>query len=290
MMENLDNNQIERYLRGELGKAEFNSFQDKMEKDHDFAHRVAIYQAIFEAAGTCEIEKINNELKKDFEEDSSLIEYEENRSQVSKKTQISNLLDEIKEELKEEGFFDASQENSNYKTPNSRLYRIIIGFSLAASVILLLLFNHLNNQPKSLDYFVEVPIDKLTPRINAFALQGLVLLHQGMEAYNRKDFEEASKQLKTYVLETNPPKPNFKDEAVFYLAISLVKIGTIDKGQHYLEKLIEADAFVLRSDAKWYLAQIYLAQNNKIEANRLLKTLFDDKDYGKKARKLVEGN
>lgn len=256
-MENINSDKIEQYLRAELNRHETQKLEDKLKQDPSFAQEFNVLKAIFIAAQNLDdIELVEDHLE------------------------LENLIGDIEKDLEQKGFFEKEEKTK----PNRKSLTILIGvLAIAASIMIFLFFPIFKNEAKG--PFASLPSNQLN--VNAFALEGMQLLGEGMSAYEQKDFEEASSKLEAYIQKPNVPLPNYKKEAQFYLALSLGRQGNLIKARKYLEYLVKVGNFTLIEDAKWYLAQIYQVNGNKKAAIKLWSMLVDSPMYGKQAENLL---
>lgn len=256
-MEKINNDKIEQYLRSELNDDDVRKLELKLKQDPSFAQEFNMLKAIFLAAQNLD----NIEL-------------------AEEQLELENLIGDIENDLEQKGFF---QKKKKIK-PNRRSLTIFIGvLAIAASITIILFFPVFENEDK--DPFAELPSSQLN--INAFAVEGMQLLGEGMIAYGQKNFEEAASKLEAYIQKSNVPLPNYKKEAQFYLALSLAKKGNLIKARKYLEYLLEVGNFPLIEETKWYLAKIYQVNGNEKAAIELWLLLVDNPIYGKQAKKLL---
>lgn len=211
----------------------------------------------------------------------------------------------VHEEMKAESFFSASEteevmEKTTQKEATVRNISLFRRLAIAASFALLLtagwfLMNQQSSSPDQLfadNFAVHQDVlsleieDRLAETGFGTNKEALATLQKGMDTYKAGDYQSAIDQFNAF--ETTAPEDALATYANFYKAIALLKTEYVSDAQKVLEKIIEQTAFPLLDDAKWYLALIYLKQDNKQGATFLLRTLNLSDAYKERAAKLLE--
>lgn len=111
-------------------------------------------------------------------------------------------------------------------------------------------------------------------------------LQQGINEYTAGNYQQAINQFSTF--QSAAGEDVLVDYAHFYKAIALIKTKDISKAQEILEKLAMKPSFPLIDDANWYLALIYLKQDNKRGATFILRSLSLSDTYKERATNLLD--
>lgn len=115
--------------------------------------------------------------------------------------------------------------------------------------------------------------------------EGLKLtLSKGIDAYNSKDYKDASKYFSAYIDGTNTAQTT---EVKLYLGIALLAENQAEKAEPYFKDVIKNVEF--RADGEWYLALTYLRNNKIAKAKKALNKIIKQKpehNYYAKAQAL----
>ncbi len=179
--------------------------------------------------------------------------------------------------------FDLSGISGNRSWISGKWKLLLLGGMAIAA--LLLFFWQKQSPPNTLDKAMtdNLVATKLQPLENniGYAPGETSLLALGMEAYDRKDYEEAVGYLARYT-ESTPD-----DHVRLYLAICLLFENRVEQAEAMLEDLAQKDN-VFSQDAKWYLALAYLKNGKALEAKSVLKKLANDTQHGSEAARILE--
>lgn len=129
-------------------------------------------------------------------------------------------------------------------------------YAVAAAVLLLVVaggvWQSMNRAPEFEDYFSH--FDQLI----SFRGDGQSLSARGIEAYSRRNYEEAFELLGS--LENS----EISDELSFYLAVSALGSGQVEEAIAVFERLGTAKSNKYYQQTRWYLALAYW-QNNQVD-------------------------
>jgi hypothetical protein len=107
---------------------------------------------------------------------------------------------------------------------------------------------------------------------------------QAMQAYENGNYQEAAK-LFTACVSVTPPDVS----CTFYLGLASIETKELVKAEKYLSEVVNQPANDYRTRARWYLALVYLKQEQTEKAAELLKQLqLEQGFYRKKATKLLQ--
>lgn len=216
---------------------------------------------------------------------------------------FKDLVAGIHSDMKEEGFFaeqvtDKIEEQTVKKEATVRSISMFRKLAIAASFALLLtagwfIFSQ-QNTPEQLfaDNFqihqdvlsIEIE-DRLTETGFGTNKEALNKLQQGINDYTAGNYQQAINQFATF--QSTSGEDALADYASFYKAIALLETKDISKSQEILEKLTMKPSFPLIDDANWYLALIYLKQDDKRGATFILRTLSLSEAYKERATSLL---
>jgi len=103
--------------------------------------------------------------------------------------------------------------------------------------------------------------------------EGLKLtLGKGIEAYNDKNYKDASKYFSAYVDGSTQAQTT---EVKLYLGIALLAENQAEKAEPYFKEVIKNAG--LRDEAEWYLALTYLRSNKIPKAKKTLSKIINQK-------------
>ena len=274
MEKNYNIDDIENFLNQEMDAAELAAFEKEMANDEALKTEVNFHEDV--------VKGIKNAGPMAFKD----------------------LVAGVHSEMKTEGFFeetatDKVEDQTVTKEAKVRSISIFRRLAIAASFALLLTAGWFMfarpNTPEQLfaDNFtihqdvlsVEIE-DRLAETGFGTNKEALNKLQQGINSYTAGDYQQAINQFSTF--QSAAGDDALADYARFYQAISLLETKDISKAQEILEKLITKPSFPLIDDANWYLALIYLKQDNKQGATFILRTLSLSDTYKERAAKLLE--
>jgi len=275
MEKNYNIDDIENFLNQEMDAADLAAFEKEMAADKDLAAEIDFHADV--------IKGIEGAAPLDFRK----------------------MVGNVHEEMKTEGFFSDTEtdevvENNTQQEATVRNISLFRRLAIAASFALVLtagwfLLNQPNNTPEQLfaDNFT-IHQDVLSMEVEdrlaetGFGTNKVTLneLQKGINAYNEQDYNIAISTFNNF--EGIAPEDALINYAKFYKAIALLKTEQVSTAQEVLERIIEQPAFPLIDDAKWYLALIYLKQDNKQGATFLLRTLSLSDAYKERAMKLLD--
>ena len=232
--------EIRRYLEGDLSHEELKQFEQKLATDPDLAGEVRDYENLVSGLEAAGLDHFKSEVE-------------------GWETQYLDDRNARQEEVKEEKAFS--------------LARYI---PMAAAVALLLfagVYFFLNRDPAPqalyAEYYTPYP-DMLTDRGDTtINKSGRNMLLAGIEAYNYKNFQLAIENLQTYI----KAQPAHKGAAL-YLAISQMEINQFDAAAANF-KIAQQDP-VFKQQAEWYEALLNLKAGLPERSQAILKIIVDN--------------
>lgn len=117
------------------------------------------------------------------------------------------------------------------------------------------------------------------PYTDVITLQGTESI---MDAYNRKDYPEAVRQMEVY-LSVAPRNHNVR----FYYGVSLIASGKEKPGVAELDTVIKGNG-LLKSQAEWYRALGLLKQNDIDGVKEQLKSIPNGHEFYDRAAQLLQ--
>ena len=218
---------------------------------------------------------------------------------------IKNDLDQVQLELEKEKFFTKTSDlktKTDTPAPEAKVVKFGIRKVLvyAATVLLLVSagFWFLNqNSSTSQDYFAthyhpyqDILTENILDELSSFGFgeisekEKLEALQGCMELYNKKSYELANNAFEEYLKKY----PNDL-EAKFYQSLSLIELEKYNQAIDQLYIPHKTEGFKFKKEATWYLALVYLKNQQTELANQLLKIIASDKDspFQKNSQKIL---
>jgi tetratricopeptide (TPR) repeat protein len=116
--------------------------------------------------------------------------------------------------------------------------------------------------------------------------QSILLIKEGMDLYNEKDYNKAIPIFKDY-LKNNTNASDF-NQIELYLAVSLLSNGETEQSTVILEKLVALNKRIIKEDATWYLSLAYARTGKIDEAKVQLENLSNSEKYSDKVNKILD--
>ncbi len=259
---------IEDYLQQKLNSEQTAAFKKRLEKDGKFADEVKLHQLVLDAI------EIRGEKK------------------------LSRFIEEVDEQLEDEGFFDDASSNS--AQPPSAIGRKMWSgkiLSIAAAVLVMItvslfFFFQKSAEEKLVAEFYEPFEDVIMERLSvAIKEQGMAqtdvdlpTLQNGMNFYNSDNYPQAISEFENYLQES--PESEFLLETQLYLAIAYLETDKTIEAAEVLMKLAQQSNFELQTKAQWYLLLSFLKMNQTDQALPLLDALEENLEYREKIARI----
>ena len=264
---------IERFLNGELSADELQSFRDEMKADRDLATEVEWVRGV----NFCIANQDKKELKDDLVHTRGLISDIRGRVEVNYEgAEISGeTTPGVIKWLTEA--FDATVALLNPPQLAFRMVTYAFVFLIIGVPTYLLFLNQPTGSELYTDYY--------TPYEHVLSTRGSSDegLNKAMLLYESKDFKGANAQFDSLLAAT----PGFY-ELNFYRGITHIELENYDSAIRDLEAVLDQNS-TLSNQAEWYLALIYLKENNVLESKKLLKNIAkNNKLYSSKAEAILK--
>lgn len=138
--------------------------------------------------------------------------------------------------------------------------------SIAAVLIILITVStiffrtsKLDNQSIYEKYYQKYPSVVSSRSANEYSMKEL------FESYENGDYAKAEKNMKD-LLENE--SSNYL--VMFYLSLALIEQGKLNEAEKYLHNLVNSKGHIFWEQSNWYLALVYIGQNNNVNAKELL--------------------
>ena len=235
--------EIQKFLQGDLSGEELKQFEQKLAKDPDLAAEVRDYERLVEGLEAVGLDHF--------------------------KTEVSS--------------WEALQRDEDMKELEEITSRRVVSITryipIAATVALLLfagIYFYLSRSPGLhtlyTEYYVPYP-DMLTDRgDSAVNPSAKSLLFAGIEAYNSKNFEVAIENLQAYIA----VEPDHKGVAL-YLAISQMELNQFEAATKNFSTARQDPVF--KQQAEWYEALLNLKARQPDKSQLILKIIADNPNH-----------
>ncbi len=239
---------IELYLEGEMTKAEMQAFEEQLHSNPALQEEVAMHR------------KVRSSLATQFQ------------------NEVANEATEKTLQSLGEKFFSREKKKESTVVVMFRKYGTA-AIVVAAMLVLILWVPRLISPPSLYEQYAHHPIAEFTQKGNTS--QGL-LLQQAEKAFNQENFENALNSLNQILAET-PDDIRLQ----FYKGICQLEINQ-NLSAVATFQTIATGTSLFNTEAKWYLALIYLKMEDWGKCKRSLEMIpIDSGRYGD-ARKLLE--
>ncbi len=253
-MKNDIDNQIDRFLLGEMDAQEEKDFIEKMNQDENLKNEVELTASIIGA--TREIGK---------QKDIAAIDVLKNSSP----DKVTALFEKKKQKKSTKWL---------YWTVSSAavvLFAILIGSNY---------YQNNFNQQTYLAYYQPLEDDTGIHRgSDSTSDNDLVAIDNGLKQYHEKNYSDA---LQTFSQVSN----HYQYSVTVYRAVCMLEIGQTKEAISILENAIKSygEGWEYYQDARWYLALAYLKNNDRKKTINLLNEIIDEnKVYAEKAYELL---
>ncbi len=264
---------IENFLNKELNTEEMTAFDKKMKEDTELATEVSFHEDVIKGIQTAGV------------------------------TDFKNLVAGVHSDMKEEGFFVASQDKvqkTEKKEAKVRSISLFRSLAVAASFALMVVagywvFSTSPATPEQLfasNFSIHQDVlsteieDRLSETGFGTNKKALAVIQDAMNDYNSTQYEASVK--KFTVFQQLAPEDALTAYASLYKGIALLKNNQVAAAQKELELVHANEQFPSNKEAKWYLALTYLKQNNIPLAKPLLQELSSVETYQAKAKKILQ--
>jgi len=260
----INNTTIDQYLSGELDGELLEIFDKRLQRDESFAKEVEHHTDLLKGIA------------------------------IFSERSIKDDLDQVQSELERDKFF-TKPSNVRTTTDTSPPEAKVVQFSFrkvlayAATVLLLVsagFWFFYQNSTTSQDHFAshyypyqDVLTEDILDELSSFGFgevsekDKLKELNSCMVLYNKKSFQLANSAFEKYLKKY----PNDL-EAKFYQSLSLIELEKYNQAIDQLYILHKTEGFKFKKEATWYLALVYLKNQQTELANQLLKIIASDKD------------
>lgn len=176
----------------------------------------------------------------------------------------------LKSRLEELQVPSSAPEKSGYK----------LWYAVAAAVLILVIaggiWQSMNRAPEFEDYFSHFN------QLLSFRGDGQSLSARGIEAYSRRNYEEAFELLGSL------DNSEISDELSFYLAVSALGSGHVEEAIAVFERLGTAKNNKYYQQTRWYLALAYWQNGQVDEAIKALESIKEGQHEHAKAVELIK--
>jgi tetratricopeptide (TPR) repeat protein len=251
-----DMEQAEQFLNGKLNDVDKNNFANRLDNDEDFSR-----------------------LTQDM---AQMIEGIKSSGQKSTIEEKIELLKTFSQKELEEG---REEKIVTFKKEPRSLYSMKYAIAAGVAFLALTIFAIINRES-----FLSKP-DLYAAYFETFDSPGsgltrshdsnVSLKSEAYEAYDAGNYTAASELFEKVLLE--------KDDAIVHLCLanSYMAINEFDKAEATLRHMLKVHSDLI-TQAKWYLALIYVKQSRMERAKAILWEISDSSTYGEKAKKLLD--
>ncbi len=251
--EHMREEEIMRFVRGEMGPEELNAFEEQIKSDSLLKEEVALQRSVYNSL---------NENEWDTSEMSTTEEIEE----------LKNVLNEpglkrASETIKQVGNTYASMDTSELKT-SKKTYKWL---AMAATLLLLLTIPFLlKNQDKDF-YTTYEDWNALPSFVEKGSSQNSLALAE--ELYKKDKFEETIAHLK----ENIDAESTLYPASLIYLGAAYFKSQNSAKALAVFDQLVDTKT-LYSSYGYWYKLLIYLQKNDQTNAQKMLDVILTSPD------------
>lgn len=251
--------QIDRFLSGEMDKEEKTAFEQQMENDQELREEVELSRHIIHA-----------------------FRYEGEQKAIDA---IRSIPEDALEKL------TASLGTKGKKKKHSLI--IWMSVAAAAAVVCILLYIETRPQYTTYDlyarYYATQPYETYPSRGgDELTIEEKKKIQQARKLYEQKEYAQAL-AIYNQLLTGKPDPKSLPEEIHFYTAISRFETGDPDGAIEELTRLASSAQSDFQDEALWNLAFIYLKDNQRGKAKDCLQQLIEkDNDYTDKAKDIMD--
>ncbi len=245
--------QIEAYLGGELSGGALAAFEQRLRSDASFASEVALHREMAKALGEQDVMNLENLLKEIRQEGEAAVLVKANAAP-----------------------------SSGTKIVSMRRRYLAIAASVALLVVAgLVLRNFMASTADHFTAFYEpYPVYLNTRNADAERIQAL---ENGIKSYSEKDFATAVPSFQA-VLKADPGNL----DVLFYLAICQLETGDLAAAEAAFQQVASDGNSLYAGPAEWYHALVLLKLGRTVEAKSALEAIVKSQgDFAKKAAELL---
>jgi predicted Zn-dependent protease len=188
------------------------------------------------------------------------------------------------------GLRNTLDEISEYNNKTKSIYKNSFFItSAAACIVLIITFSwicfyslpNVNNQHLFGDYYSKYPVVNHF-RSNTAKSENDLLLNFAFDAYESNDYIKSSEYLRKLV------KADENNKMIkFYLAISEMELCNLHKSEELLLDLTKSKKHIFYEQSSWYLALLYLKQDNIEKAKEVFEVIIEEEMVKKTASERI---
>ncbi|WP_299219936.1 tetratricopeptide repeat protein [uncultured Aquimarina sp.] len=244
--------QIDAYLRDELSIEDRALFEQLLQNDPELVKEFKVHQELF--AQVDESVWIDKSFTPDIEEVKEVENYF--RSAEAKK-----LKDTI------------AKVQANYQKKNNTSFlknRLFLSVLAAASITIFVVLYTMNSNDSSQDLYAGYSEWQDLPSLTSRSDESQ--LAEGQRLFEQKKYDESYVLFKEYIKDKNELLPS----VLIYSGLSALELDKYTEAISYFDQIINSDT-IDQSKGYWYKALVYLKQDKKNTAIKVLEIILKDK-------------
>ncbi|WP_299314493.1 tetratricopeptide repeat protein [uncultured Aquimarina sp.] len=243
--------QIDAYLRDELSAEDRTLFEQLLQNDPELLKEFKIHEELF--AQMDESAWINDSFTPDIEE----VKEVENYFRSAEAKELEDTIAKVQ---------------TNYQKNNTSFLKNRLFFSIlaAASVAIFVVLYTVSSSNSSQDLYAEFNQWKDLPSLTSRSDESQ--LAKGQQLFEQKKYDESYILFKEYIKGKNKLLPS----VLIYSGLSALELDKYTEAISYFDQIINSNT-IDQSKGYWYKALVYLKQDQKDAAVKVLEIILKDK-------------